>query len=81
MGVHTLLSPAGLAYSDLLAEREEALAALEDIDSRYERERDELQNWLGSPQAKERLLARLNTRRLAEREPLVRWLLELRQLP
>jgi hypothetical protein len=72
-------SPPNPSYFDLGAEREEAVAALEDIDARYERDRDGIQRWIGPPQAKERLLARLHARRLAEREPLVRWLLQLRQ--
>ena len=82
MAVHVTLnehSPANLSYSDHAAERQEAVAALEDIDARYERDRDGIQNWLGPQQAKDRLLARLHARRLAEREPLVRWLLQLGQ--
>jgi len=82
MAVHVMLeerSPTNLSYRDLVAEREEALAALEDIDARYERDRDGIQTWLGPQHAKERLLARLHAQRLAEREPLVRWLLQLRQ--
>ena len=82
MAVHVTLeerSPANLSYSDLVAERQEAVAALEDIDARYERDRDGIQTWLGPQHAKDRLLARLHARRLAEREPLVRWLLQLRQ--
>ena len=72
-------SPASLSYSDLTAERQEAVAALQDIDLRYEREREGLEIWLGPQHAKERLLARLYARPLAEREPLVQWLLQLRQ--
>lgn len=82
MAVHVRLhegSPTNASYSDLMAEREEAVAALEDIDVRYERERAGIQTWLGPQHAKERLLARLHARRLTEREPLVRWLLGLRQ--
>ena len=66
--------------SDLLSETEEALAALDDIDVRYERERAELLNWLGPEQSKKRLLARLQERRRADREPLVQRLLEVRVL-
>jgi hypothetical protein len=81
MAIHATLEerpPTNLSYSDVIAETQEAIAALEDIDARYERERDGIQRWLGPQQAKERLLARLHARRLAEREPLVRWLLQLR---
>ena len=70
-------SPTSLPEGELASERAEAVAALEDIDARYERERDGIQNWLGPQQSKERLLARLHARRRAEREPLVEWLLQV----
>ena len=82
MAVHVPLAegfPTNLSHSDLMAEREEAMAALEDIDVRYERDRAGIQTWLGPEHAKERLLARLHARRMAEREPVVRWLLQFRQ--
>ena len=72
-------SPTLVPEGDLAAERAEAIAALEDIDARCERERVGIQNWLGPEQSKGRLLARLHAHRLAEREPLVQWLLQLGQ--
>jgi hypothetical protein len=72
-------SPSGRSDTDLFAERAHAVAALEDIDARYLRDRDGIENWLGPEQSKARLLARLHARRLAEREPLVQWLLQLAQ--
>ena len=69
---------AGLSEDEALIEADEALAALEDIDARYERDRDELSKWVGPERAKERLLARLQARRKADRGPIVTRLLQLR---
>lgn len=83
MGIQVALrhhSRAGLSGDEAEIEAEEALAALEDIDARYERDREGLQKWLGPERAKERLLARLQARRKADREPVVTRLLQLRQL-
>jgi hypothetical protein len=66
-------APSGL--SD--AESVDVIAALEEIDARYERDRETIQNSLGPEQSKARLLARLQARRLAERAPLVQCVLQL----
>ena len=72
-------SPPGLSDAEVIAETDEALAALLDIDTRYERERDGLDKWVGPEPAKQRLLARLQARRKADREPIVKRLLQLRK--
>jgi hypothetical protein len=72
-------SRTNLSLDDRASEREEALAALDEIDARYDRERRAIEKGLEPQQVKCRLLARLSARRLAEREPLVRFLLQLRE--
>ena len=65
---------------DLILEAEDALAALEDVDAEYERERDAIQQWPVSERAKARMLGRLQADRQAKREPLVEKMVALREL-
>ena len=47
----------------------EAHAALEDIETRYRRERHGIERWQGPPSSKARLLKMLDQRRVLERTP------------
>jgi hypothetical protein len=69
-----------LSTSDPVVGAETAIALLADIDARYERERDALDEWSGSERAKKRMLERLQAHRQAEREPVVERALQLREL-
>jgi hypothetical protein len=67
-------------YSDdLLPNLQHTLAALADIETRYEIERDHLARWAGSGEEKDRLLAELEQCYRANRERLVACLEGLRQ--
>ena len=67
-------------YSDdLLPNLQHTLAALADIETRYEIERDRLARWAGSGEVKDRLLAELEQCYRANRERLVACLEGLRQ--
>jgi hypothetical protein len=65
--------------SGLCPEIQTALAALSDIEARYDSDREGLNGWSGPEAARERLLNRLDVRHQREREPLVRRLAELHQ--
>ena len=65
---------------DLIAEAEKTLSELEEMDARYERERDAIQMWPVSDRSKQRMLGRLQAERQAKREPVVERMLELRKL-
>ncbi len=54
-----------------------ALAALSDIEARYESDREVLKGWSGPEAARQRLLDLLEARHRREREPLVQQLAEL----
>ena len=59
-------------YSDdLLADWQRTLAALADIETRYEMERDHLESWSGPAEVKDHLLAELEQCHRANRERLV----------
>ena len=60
--------------SEIDAEIQRAKEALVDIETRYERERDGLEKWVGPESSKHRLLTVLNTRRNHERQPLTAFL-------
>ena len=60
--------------SEIDAEIQRAKEALVDIETRYERERDGLEKWVGPETSKHRLLTVLNTRRNQERQPLTAFL-------
>ena len=62
--------------SEIDAEVQQAIEALADIETRYERERDGLHKWVGPETAKQRLLIVLNTRKTQERQPLTAFLAE-----
>jgi len=64
---------------DLLGEIQAALAALADLDCRFEIDREQLQLGLQSASAKERLCAERESRRRREREPYVHRLSELEE--
>jgi hypothetical protein len=65
--------------SSLSPEIRTALAALSDIEARYESDYEGLKGWSGPEAARERLLDLLEARHLREREPLVQHLAELHQ--
>ena len=62
---------------DLLHELQTTLAAVADIDFRYDIERDQIAAHLGSEAAKAQLTSELEDRCRAEREPYVQRLAEL----
>ena len=77
--VHT--PPVPTYPEDLLPELQRVLAALADVDLRYETERDHLEDWSGPEEVKQRLLAELEQKHRATREPYGMWVAELeRQL-
>src|SRR4051794_24413050 len=64
---------------DLLADWRSTLAALADIETRYEMERDHLESWSGPAEVKDHLLAELEHCHRASRERLALNLERLRQ--
>ena len=65
----------------LLPELQRILAALADLDARYEIEHDHLEEWSGPEEVKQRLLADLEQKHRATREPYAMQVAELeRQL-
>jgi len=77
--VHT--PPVPTYPEDLLPELQRVLAALADLDFRYETERDHLEEWSGPEEVKQRLLAELDQKHRATREPYAMQVAELeRQL-
>lgn len=65
--------------SDLTPEIRRTLAALADVEMRYEAERERLDHWTGPTPLKIRLLARLEARRQGDRLPLVQRLADLQR--
>ena len=65
--------------SDLAPDIRNALTALEEVELRYEADRECLQGWSGSEAARARLLNLLEVRHQREREPVVQRLAELHQ--
>ena len=65
--------------ADLAPEIGSALTALEEVELRYEADRECLQGWRGPEAAKARLLNLLEVRHQREREPLVQRLAQLHQ--
>jgi len=55
--------------TNALAEASRLLAALADLDARYETQRDHLDAWSGPEAVKQRLLADLEQKHRATREP------------
>ena len=77
--VHT--PPVQTYPEDLLPELQRVLAALADLDVRYETERDHLEEWSGPEEVKQHLLADLEQKHRATREPYAMRVAELeRQL-
>ena len=64
---------------DLLPRLEQTLATLADLQLRYEIERDYLEDWSGSAEVKDRLVAELDQCHAANRERLVSCLAKLQQ--
>jgi hypothetical protein len=64
---------------ELLPEVHNALAALADLETRYETERERLERWSGPPATKDRLAALLRDRYRAEREQQSEFLAELQR--
>ena len=65
--------------SDLAPDIRSALTALEEVEFRYEADRESLRGWYGPEAAKARLLRLLEVRHQREREPLVQRLAKLHQ--
>ena len=65
--------------SDLTPEIQRTLAALADVETRYELERERLDHWSGPTPLKTRLLARLEARQQGDRLPLVQRLADLQR--
>jgi hypothetical protein len=63
---------------DLLPQLQQTLATLDDLQLRYEIERDYLEDWSGPTEVKNRLVAELDQCHRANRERLVSCLEELR---
>ena len=55
----------------LLPSLQSALATLADLDTRFEMERDHLEEWIGPDEVKVRLIAALEARWQRDREPIV----------
>ena len=66
--------------SDLTPEIQSTLAALADVETRYEIERERLEGWRGPKPAKERLSAALQERYRAERRTFVEQLEVLQRM-
>ncbi len=67
-------------YPDsLLPQLQQALAALADVEVRYETDRESLEQWSGPEAIKNRLAAQLDERYRREREPHVQRLEQLQQ--
>jgi len=73
--VHT--PPIPTYPEDLLPELQRLLAALADLDARYQTQRDHLDQWSGPKEVKQRLLADLEQKHRATREPYARQVAEL----
>ena len=65
--------------SDLSPEIQRTLAALADVETRYEIERERINHWSGPTPLKSRLLARLEARHQGDRLPLVQRLADLQR--
>ena len=65
--------------SDLTPEIQRVLAALADVETRYEIERERLDHWSGPTPLKARLIACLEARRQGDRMPLVQRLADLQR--
>ncbi len=65
--------------SDLTPEIQSTLAALADVETRYEIERERLDDLMGPTPLKTRLLARLEARHQGDRMPLVQRLADLQR--
>ena len=77
--IHT--PPVPTYPEDLLPELQRVLAALADLDVRYETEREHLEDWSGPEEVKQRLLADLEQKHRVMREPYAMQVAELeRQL-
>jgi hypothetical protein len=68
-----------LYSDDLLRQLQQALAILADLETRYEIDRDCLENWSGPKEAKDHLLAEVERCHRHNRELLVACLAGLRQ--
>jgi hypothetical protein len=65
--------------SDLAPEIRSTLAALAEVETRYESDRECLEGWSGSNAIRLRLLSHLEARHRRERQPLIELLAELYQ--
>ena len=63
----------------LIAEADEALGRLDQIDIQYRRERNKIRNALNGTQTKQRLLRGVHVRWREKREPVVEQLVKLRR--
>ena len=72
-------APVQIDLSGLCPDIQSALAALSDIEARFESDRESLESWSGPEAIRKRLLDLLDARHTREREPLVQRLAELHQ--
>jgi hypothetical protein len=66
-------------FGDLTPEMQSTLAALADVEDRFEADRECLAGWMGPEAVRQKLTAHLDARHAREREPLVQRLAELHQ--
>jgi hypothetical protein len=64
---------------DLTPEMQSTLAALADVEARFEADRECLAGWMGPEAVRQKLTAHLEATHAREREPLVQRLAELHQ--
>jgi hypothetical protein len=77
--VHPISSSRDAFSDDVTSQVQAALAALADLETRYQIDRDALVQWSGSEALKKRFLGQLEAHRAREREPLVLRLAALHQ--
>jgi hypothetical protein len=63
---------------DLLCKLQSTLAALADLEVRYDVDREQLEGWTGPEAIKARFAAQLEERHQRGRQPYVQWLADLR---
>ncbi len=78
-GVNASVPPTQVYPADLTPEIQSALAALADLETRYEAERAQMEHWTGPAAWKARLRAGVEARHLRDRQPLVQHLADLQR--
>jgi hypothetical protein len=77
VGVSARVPPTLADQADLTPEIQAALAALADVETRYEADRAQMEHWTGPAAWKARLCAGVEARHMRERQPLVQRLADL----